>query len=623
MSQRKTSASSVELVWEGKAEAALPPIDRTSLRLVERLDPGLLQGGDSQVSLVPWRNRLVEGDNLVAMHALRHDLGGKIDLIYIDPPFATGLSYFSQLDVGKGVRRAAYRDNHARGMAGYLSTLHQRLLAMHQLLSPEGKMFVHCDWRANSAIRLLLDEVFGSDSFRNEIIWRRAPNLGRQAASKQLGRVLDTIYVYSKTPGAPFAGVVPMRSTAVALDRKGKPKGTRWDEERGLYFTTAPRGDYTDKSIAKLRKEGRVFESATGTIYIKYFLRKGTGGCWYKDQPVDALWDDFEVRPLRHRPKREDMGYDTQKPEGLLERIIAWSTKPGDLVADFYSGSGTTAAVAQAMGRRFVACDVGRTAIAVTRRRVLTPADSTVARPFDVFSVRRTALDIWANQCVEQTGKDDAEHILKLFGAKPCGSRAGRLDDAWVWVAPPVTPTGATSIDAAVAHAKEQDETVDKVEILSWEWAAEDAAVVREDVARKFNVHLSMRTIPDDAQHTLTRRRRLTFRSRPELALALESHEEGMRVRLRGLSYPTLDGVPEALRPAEAPWTELIDRWLVDWCYRGVGIVEPWLGHSASGEPAPVVSSTRDLAPGRRVLVKLTTVLGDDIEQLLNSESEV
>jgi hypothetical protein len=94
-------------------------------------------------------------------------------------------------------------------------------------------------------------------------------------------------------------------------------------------------------------------------------------------------------------------------------------------------------------------------------------------------------------------------------------------------------------------------------------------------------------------------------------------------VRLRGLSYPTLDGVPEALRPAEAPWTELIDRWLVDWCYRGVGIVEPWLGHSASGEPVPVVSSTRDLAPGRRVLVKLTTVLGDDIEQLLNSESEV
>ena len=127
--------------------------------------------------------------------------------------------------------------------------------------------------------------------------------------------------------------------------------------------------------------------------------------------------------------------------------------------------------------------------------------------------------------------------------------------------------------------------------------------------------------IPDDAQHTLTRRRRLTFRSRPELKLALESHEEGTRVRLCELSYPALDGVPEALCSDETPWTELVDRWLVDWCYRDAEIVEPWLSHCGSGDPVPVVSATRALAPGHRVLVKLTTVLGDDIEQILCSES--
>src|SRR5690606_15971617 len=130
---------------------------------------------------------------------------------YIDPPYATGLSYYTQTDVGDGrtLARRAYRDQTADGMVGYLEAMQARLAAIHEILADDGKLFLHCDWRANSMLRLVLDEIFGPECFRNEIVWRRAPNLGRQAASKQLGRVFDTIFVYSKTPAAPFPGPVP------------------------------------------------------------------------------------------------------------------------------------------------------------------------------------------------------------------------------------------------------------------------------------------------------------------------------------------------------------------------------------------------------------------------------
>jgi len=317
-------------------------------------------------------NMLVHGDNLDAMRAWLATLEGKIDLVAVDPPFATNLRYFAQTDVGdERVVRDAYLDRGGSGMPEYLSAMRPRLELIRRLLAPDGKLFLHCDWRANALLRVLMDEIFGPECFRNEIVWRRAPNLGRQAASKQLGRVVDSIFVYSRSPGALFRGEAPRRSTPVELDRNGKPRGARWDDLAQAYFTTAPRGDYTDKSIAELRRQNRVYDSSAGTVYIKYFLKKDATGRWVKEQPVDTLWDDHDVRPLRHRPKAEEMGYDTQKPEGLLERIIAWATRPGDLVMDVYAGSGTTLAVAEKMGRRWLGCDVGAASIGIVRRRLL------------------------------------------------------------------------------------------------------------------------------------------------------------------------------------------------------------------------------------------------------------
>lgn len=354
----------IELVWPGKdAGGALEPPSPERLVVRER------HGEPSS------ENVLVHGDNLAAMRCLLPTWEGKVDLVAIDPPFATNLHYYAETRIG-GARheRHAYADRGGASMADYLDAMLPRLRLVHRLLAPEGKLFLHCDWRANALLRLLLDEIFGPEAFRNEIVWRRAPNLGRQAASRQLGRVVDSIFVYSKTPGSAFRGEAPRKASPVPLDRSGKPKGARWDESAQAYFTTAPRGDYTDASVAELRRQNRIHDSSAGKVYVKYFLTRDAAGRWVKEQPVDTLWDDHEVRPLRHRPKREEMGYDTQKPEGLLERIVRWATRPGDVVMDVYAGSGTTLAVAERLGRRWLGCDVGAASVAIVRRRLLTLA---------------------------------------------------------------------------------------------------------------------------------------------------------------------------------------------------------------------------------------------------------
>jgi hypothetical protein len=260
---------------------------------------------------------------------------------------------------GRVVRTAAYDDRWAAGLGEYLEMLAPRLEALARLLSPRGTIWVHVDWRASYLVRLLLDEMLGRDFFKNEIVWRRAPNLGRQAASHQFGRTLDTIIVY----GGPAARLEPpTRFEPVA------PGAMRRDPQ-GRLFTCAPRGDYTDESIRRLDLEGRVHRTASGKAYVKYFLVQNDQGIWCRARRVDALWTD--VPPLRHARGAERTGFPTQKPRALLDRIIACASPPGGTVVDLFAGSGTTGESAHALGRRFIIGDASPLAVATARARLL------------------------------------------------------------------------------------------------------------------------------------------------------------------------------------------------------------------------------------------------------------
>jgi hypothetical protein len=286
--------------------------------------------------------------------------------VYLDPPYRSGVDYRHEerLDGRAGGRvahAAAYRDRWSDGVASYLDMLMPRLAAMRALLKPSGSMWIHVDWRASYLVRALCDEIFGPDRFLNEIVWRRAPNLGRQARSGQFGRTLDTIIVYGAGPKARL--VPPDRLVPVPA------RAAKRDSETGRYFTLAPRGDYTDASVARLETENRIYRTSTGTVAIKYFLERDDDGKLCKRQPVDALWSD--IAPLRHAASHERTGYPTQKPRRLLERVIAAGSPPGGLVVDLFAGSGTTGAAAARLGRRFVLGDDSAVAIVTMRSRLL------------------------------------------------------------------------------------------------------------------------------------------------------------------------------------------------------------------------------------------------------------
>ncbi len=308
-------------------------------------------------------HRLILGDVLEVAGLLHYEkIAGSVSLVYVDPPYASQADYVHEARLdgradGRLKRALAYEDNWSP--SAYLDMLAPRLEALTSLLSPRGTIWVQVDWRASHFVRLLLDEILGANRFLNEIVWKRAPNLGRQAASSQFGRTLDTIIVYGKKEAklSPPTRLEPIDERAI-----------RWDDE-GRPTTLAPRGDYTDASVARLEKEGRIHRTASGKVYVKYFLVKDAQDRWCRERRVDALWTD--VPPLRHAKLEERTGYPTQKPRALLDRILLAASQPGDLVVDLFSGSGTTADSAHALGRRAIVGDVAPIAIANARARLL------------------------------------------------------------------------------------------------------------------------------------------------------------------------------------------------------------------------------------------------------------
>lgn len=308
---------------------------------------------------------LIQGDNMAACAALLNDYTEQIDLIYIDPPFAAGLDFRARVHIdNQKVLLPAYRDRWNGGLHGYLSMLYPRLKLFHRLLSKHGSIVVHCDWRVSHLIRLLLDEVFGSENFQNDICWAYGQTArGAKAIAKQFARNHDNLLWYTKGGKATFNGDSFYRYYTTA---EAKKKGFRQDDQ-GRWFKTSPRGDYTDASIAKLEKKGRIYRTRTNKIRIKYFLETHRGSVAER-LPIGDVWTD--IPDAMHFSVAEQTGYATQKPQALLQRIITACSSQNDLIADFFCGSGTTLIAAEQLNRKWIGCDLGALAIQTTKMRL-------------------------------------------------------------------------------------------------------------------------------------------------------------------------------------------------------------------------------------------------------------
>ncbi len=307
-------------------------------------------------------NLLIYGDNLDGLKSLiMEKRAGRLKnpdgsdgarLVYIDPPFSTRLEFKGKKD------QKAYNDNLVG--AEFVEFLRKRIILLKELLADDGSIFVHLDWKMAHHMKVVMDEIFGPENFLNDIIWSYGGR-GAKAIAGQFSRNHDIILWYKKKAHIFNQLFVERRI------RKGEA-GFRKDEH-GRWFKTSPRGDYTDKSIAGLREAGRVHETSNGKIRIKYFLRED-GDYIIEDKLVGDVWDD--IPDAMHLNGGEKTGYPTQKPEALLRRIVSAASNEGDIVLDAFAGSGTTLAVAEKLGRKWIGIDSGKLSVHTMEKRLLT-----------------------------------------------------------------------------------------------------------------------------------------------------------------------------------------------------------------------------------------------------------
>ncbi|HBK80258.1 MAG TPA: site-specific DNA-methyltransferase [Nitrospinae bacterium] len=449
------STLKTELVWEGKydeygnrrevdvAGLAMP------LQKIETVDEPRsrteAQGGlfDAQKAhLDDFRNMLIWGDNKLVMASLMKEFKGKIDLIYIDPPFDVGADFSMAVPVGEEkesvfkdqstLEMVAYRDMWGRGTDSYLYMLYERLVLMKELLSAQGSIYVHVGPNISHYVKNILDEIFGSSNFLNEIVWQR---FTFHADAKRYGTVHDILLFYSKSSEYIYEKqYVPLSEAYTKSHFKEDDKGRLYR----LSDSTAPGHGKTGKAmkfgdkvlipppgtmwrwgnqevIDKLYAEGTIVLTSTGNPAVKRYHDE------IKGNTVHTLWTD--INPVNPQAK-ERCDFQTQKPEAMLERIIKASSLEDALVADFFCGSGTTGVVAERLNRRWILADLGRFAIHTSRKRLIElqrelHREGKPYRAFDVHNLGRYERQWWQRERLKGADEDHRKVVLEFYKAEP------------------------------------------------------------------------------------------------------------------------------------------------------------------------------------------------------------
>ncbi len=307
-----------------------------------------------------WKNLIVQGDNLQFLKTcyrnvdplIKNKVKGKVKLICIDPPFAT------KSDFGGKEGERSYSDK--VDTAEFIEGLRERLIYQRELLDGDGSIYVHLDQKMSHYVKIIMDEVFWKDNFRNEIRWRRQPVRGAKATGGQYARNSDSIIFYSKSSKWCWNGAYKTYDEKF-IKTKFRP------DESGRLFRDSDLGDYSEDSIKEFERQGKIYLTSSGKKRLIRFLDEEKG------ESLGDIWIDI---PEVNSMAEERCDYPTQKPEALLERIILASSNPGDIVMDIFGGSGTTIAVAEKLGRRWITCDFGKHAIYTMQRRMLRIGES-------------------------------------------------------------------------------------------------------------------------------------------------------------------------------------------------------------------------------------------------------
>ena len=569
-----------------------------------------LAGGNGE-----WMNRLIYGDNLLAMQALLAgdaqtglpSLRGKVDLIYIDPPFDSKADYRTKISLpGTDIQQKptvieqfAYADTWEEGTISYLKMIFPRLALMREMLSEKGSIYVHIDWHVGAYVKVLLDEIFGKEFFRNEIIWTYFGF--KRSTAKKFPQKHDVIYSFT-------------RNSEYIWNTQYKP--------------------HSPEYIKRFKKDenGRLYRddvNPTGGGSRIIYLDEVEGDI------VDSIWDDIPpVNPVA----KERVGYATQKPEKLLERIIKASSNEGDLVCDFFGGSGTTAAVAERLGRRWITCDIGKPASLVMRKRFI---DQEV-KPFLYQSIGDYQKEAFRNNKRYKHVGDLSQVVLGLYGALPFtpeqtndrnfgyikGTRTLVMVDS-----PNRLTTAATIRKAVEAKASLLGGDWEKVVVLGWNFAFD----ISQAIQKYENSNVEVLVIPPDLLDKLAKKgfkkliddksvrfSSLQYLVAKPLVVKQNGDQDEIDVELENYVLLSPDNIPlddkdkEKLQQVlERDPLSLIEYWSIDPDYDGVTFRSTWQDYRENMEndndPLHCVYKTRLRVAHkaqRKVCIKAVDVFG-------------
>ncbi|MGD0166903.1 MAG: DNA methyltransferase [Gaiellaceae bacterium] len=626
----KIEITKTELVWPGKynEDGTLKEVPRVSLpfQVIETVNESratreaqklpqqstlfdVYEGKEGDTFEAGWRNKLIWGDNLLVMGSLLEKFSGKIDLIYIDPPFATGADFSFTAQIGESgeevfkeqsvIEEKAYRDTWGRGYTSYLSMMQDRLFLMRELLSIKGTLYVHIDYRVTAQLRLILDDIFGPENFVNENIWC----FSQGAKSKRtFGRKHNTLLAYAKNDGT----------------RTFNPDAVRVEMKSGV--SSFGGRIETDEDGRKYRLVYGTKNKKGETKYYKYYLDEG--------KIPEDYWTD--INSLQSGVE-ERVDYATQKPEALLERVIKASSSEGDLVADFFCGSGTALAVAEKLGRRWIGCDLGRWGIHVSRKRLLGIEG---CEPFEVLNLGKYERQYWQGvtfgeekdkPLTEQALYEYLAFILKLYGAQAVAGMEqlhGKKGKAMIHIGAVDAPVTIAEIDAAVDECAKLKQG--ELHVLGWEWEMGLYDLMVE-VAKKKGVKLLLLQIPREVmEQQAAAKGDLRFFELAYLQAEIKQPKKlTARVALEDFVIPNTELIPEEVRSKVSKWSDYIDYWAVDWDFQGDTFMQGWVAYRTRKErKLPLVSDPHTYEePGRyRILVKVIDIFGNDTSQAFDVE---
>jgi len=627
----KIEITKTELVWPGKYndDGTRREVPRAKLpfQVIETINesratreaksgpqPALFdiyRGTEGETFEEGWKNKLIWGDNLLVMNSLLEKFAGKIKLIYIDPPFATGADFSFTTEIGESeteltkdqslIEEKAYRDTWGRGIDSYLEMLYPRLVLMRELLSESGSIFVHVAGSISTIVRTLLDEIFGASNFRNEIVWwyynKLQGNVGRFPANH------DNIFWFSKGNQFTFHKLI---------EKRDKPES----------------------------QQKRVWDKETGTLKQ---ARDDHGNLLYYEVTSRIVDDVWRLPYLMPADKTENVGYQTQKPARLLRRAILTASKRDDLVADFFCGSGTTAVAAEAplfnylekhekllldgldlAPRRWIACDLGRYSIHTSRKRLLEIHN---CRPFDVLNLGKYERQYWQGVTFAETKAIQETtlyqyfaFILKLYGAQPVAGLVnlhGKKGRAMVHIGAVDAPVTIDEINAAISECMQLKQT--ELHVLGWEWEMGVNDLMPPE-AKKQDVKLVLFQIPREVmEQQAVDKGDIEFFELAYLELEIETLKKlTARVRLKNFVIPNTELIPNDIRSKIRKWSDYIDYWAIDWNFQNDTFMQGWVNYRTRRDRslALVSDSHRYEKTGRyRVLVKVVDIFGNDTTQ--------